>query len=275
MKFNLLTKAYMLGGIFLSILTLSCKKSFTTSDVFISKQWNVTLSAAYTIPANAGRTEHAVSLLYLMDNNQLNYDIYFDVAPNNSDIPTSVKLYTGAAAENGTLLLDLKNAAFSGNKVKGSIQLDQAMANVLLNSGLSFYMVIGSNQIANGLVRGQVDNPEVYVADLNLTPYSSSVNTTATGTAYLRILSGSTITLSSQIVVNGVPANDVLTAAHIHKASDASAVYVPLANSAADFNKVISTTLTSSLSASLQADNLFLDVHSQSYPNGLLKATIR
>jgi hypothetical protein len=274
MKFNLLTKGYMLGGICLSILIFSCKKNFTTSDTFIIKQWNVALSASYTIPANAGRTDHAVSLLYLMDNNQLYYDIYFDVAPNNGDTPTAVKLYTGAAAENGTLLLDLKNAAFSGNKVKGSIQLNQATANGLLVSGLSFYMVIGSTQITNGLVRGQVDNPEVYAADLNLAPYSSSVNTTATGTAYLRIVSGSTIALSSQIVVNGVPANDVLTAAHIHKTSDGSTV-LALANSAADFNKAISTTLTSALSASLQADNLFLDVHSQLYPNGLLKATIR
>lgn len=255
----------------LLLISVSCTKKTYTSDVFIKKQWQIFMSATYTIPANAGRTDHAVATMYLTDDNQLYYDVYFDANLGSGDTPSAVKLYTGTAAENGALLIDLHNGAFSGGEVKGNVAVDATMANKLIN-GTDMYMQVASSQIAAGLVRGQIDKKVVAAYDIDLAKYSNTVSTTATGKAYIRILSDNT--LSTQVVVNNLPAGDALTTAHIHKTTDNSTA-VTLASTAADFNKAVTTTVTAALAASLTTDNLYVDVHSTLYPTGLLKGIIR
>lgn len=266
------SKAYFLL-IALVLVSISCTKKTYTSDVFIRKQWQVSMSAAFTVPANPGRTDHAVATLYVTSDNQLYYDVYFDANLNTGDTPTSVKLYNGAAAENGTLLLDLHNGTFTNREVKGNLPLDDATATKLLAAGNNvIYMQVNSAMVTTGLVRGQIDKAITAAYDIDLAKYSSTVNTTATGKAYIRVLADNSV--SYQVVVNNLPTNDTLTLSHIHKTSDNSTVLV-LAASAADFNKVMGTTVTAALAASLNTDNLYVDAHSTQYPSGLLKGTIR
>ncbi|MBB6238335.1 hypothetical protein HDC90_002968 [Pedobacter sp. AK013] len=135
----------------------SCKKETYTSDIYIKKQWKVDLSATKIIPAIANRTDHAVAVLYLMDNNELHYDVYFDQPLQNGDTPSSVKINLGASTANGSLLIDLKNPAFNGNREsKGSLTVDAQTAVAL--STQSAYLVVASQQQNAGLVRGQVNN---------------------------------------------------------------------------------------------------------------------
>jgi len=252
----------------------ACKKKTYTSDSFIVKQWPVMMSALYTIPGNTSRAEHAVAELSLMSDNQLYYDVYFDSGVNSSDIPGSIQLFSGSAVENGTLLLDLHNGTFDSNReVKGNVTVDAATAAKLLSSTANLYMQVNSAQIPAGLVRGQMDKTITAAYDVALTKYSSTVNTTATGTAYIRVFSDNN--LAYQVVINNQPAGDVLTAAHIHKTLDNS-ILTTLAVSASDFNKPITTTTAvGTVVTSLSTDNLYIDVHSMLYGGGLLKGIIR
>ncbi|NMN37075.1 CHRD domain-containing protein [Pedobacter sp. SG908] len=135
----------------------ACKKEVYTSEIYIRKQWKVDLSAAKITPTIAGRTDHAVAVLYLMDNNELHYDVYFDQPLQNGDVPGAVKINLGAAGANGAVLIDLKNPAFDTNREsKGSLIIDAQTANALTNQ--SNYLVVVSQQQAAGLVRGQVNN---------------------------------------------------------------------------------------------------------------------
>lgn len=134
---------------------MSCKKDVFKSDIFIKKEWKADLTTSNVIPAVSGRTDHAVAVIYLMDNNQLSYNIYFDKPFENGDNATSAKLYTGSATENGTVLLDLKNSVFNAQReVSGILTLDEVVMQKLQSE--SVYVQVGSTQKVNGLVRGQL-----------------------------------------------------------------------------------------------------------------------
>lgn len=258
----------------LFMLCSSCKKELYTSDVFIAKQWKVELSAAYTVPTLAGRTDHAVALIFLMSNNELHYDIYFDKPFGVGDSPTQAKLYLGAAAENGVLLADLKNGAFDGNReVKGFIPADAAMIESLKATGSAarpIYLQVNSTQQPNGMVRGQIDKTVKQAFDVDLVKYNAGVNTTTTGKVYFRVMGDNSLVYN--VAVNNVPATDGLTSAHIHQVAD-DALLMTLATSAADFNKAI-TLSSASVPAAFATGVLYVDAHSTLYPAGLLKGNM-
>lgn len=136
----------------------SCKKDNDyISEVFIKKEWKVDLSTTKVVPQVSGRTDHAVAVLYLMDNNELHYYIYFDQALQAGDSPTTAKLSLGSATQNGTVLIDLQNPAFNtARESKGKITLNEATITSLLSQSL--YLQVASTQQSAGLVRGQVNN---------------------------------------------------------------------------------------------------------------------
>ncbi|MBT2562182.1 CHRD domain-containing protein [Pedobacter sp. ISL-68] len=155
---NLFTlRRYFLMPALALLFFTSCKKDIYTSEIYIKKQWKVDLSTSKITPAIADRTDHAVAVLYLMDNNELHYDVYFDQPLQNGDTAGAVKINLGAAGTNGVLLIDLKNPAFDANREsKGSLTIDAQTANALISQ--STYLVVVSQQQAAGLVRGQVNN---------------------------------------------------------------------------------------------------------------------
>ena len=134
----------------------ACKKDTYTSEIFIKKQWKVDLSASKVLPAISGRTDHAVAMVYLMDNMEVHYDIYFDKALENNDTPGSAKIYLGTETTSGTVFIDLKTPAFNTNReASGSVGVDAAMATKLQSEKI--YLQISSTQQPNGLVRGQLN----------------------------------------------------------------------------------------------------------------------
>ncbi len=134
---------------------ISCKKDVFKSDIFIKKEWKIDLTTTNVIPAISGGTDHAVAILYLMDNKQLSYNVYFDKPFENGDNAISAKLYTGSPTENGTLLLDLKNGSFNAQReINGILNLDDVIIQKLQNE--SVYMQVTSSQKTDGLVRGQL-----------------------------------------------------------------------------------------------------------------------
>lgn len=139
-------------------LFTSCKKDTDyISEVFIKKEWKVDLSTTKVIPQVTGRTDHAVAVLYLMDNNELHYYIYFDQALQAGDSPTMAKISLGNATQNGTVLIDLQNPAFNtARESRGKINLNEATITSLLSQ--SVYLQVASTQQNAGLVRGQVNN---------------------------------------------------------------------------------------------------------------------
>jgi len=134
----------------------ACKKDTYTSEIFIKKQWKVELSASKVLPAISGRTDHAVAMVYLMDNMEVHYDIYFDKAPENNDTPGSAKIYLGTETTSGAVFIDLKTPPFNANReTSGSVGVDAATATKLQSEKI--YLQISSAQQPNGLVRGQLN----------------------------------------------------------------------------------------------------------------------
>lgn len=156
MKFNHFKKWCMLGAMYLLIFITSCKKKFIESDIFVKKQWKVELSASKVLPAISGRTDHAVAMVYLMDNRELHFDIYFDKAVENNDTPGEAKLFLGPDGATGSLFIDLKSPAFNTQReTKGSVTIDAATASKLQTEKV--YLQISSAQQPAGLVRGQLN----------------------------------------------------------------------------------------------------------------------
>jgi len=141
-----------------SMFLAACNKDDDyISEVFIKKEWKVDLSTSKVIPQIANRTDHAVAVLYLMDNNELHYYIYFDQALAAGDSPTAAKLSLGNSTQNGAVLIDLQNPSFNAaRECKGKIALNEATVTSLLSQSL--YLQVASSQQNAGLVRGQVNN---------------------------------------------------------------------------------------------------------------------
>ncbi|WP_229685096.1 CHRD domain-containing protein [Pedobacter zeae] len=154
---NLITlKRYCLMPALAMLFFSGCKKDTYTSDVFVKKQWKVDLSASKVLPAISGRTDHAVAMVYLMDNMEVHYDIYFDKALENNDTPGNAKIYLGAETTSGAVFIDLKTPAFNAEReTKGSVPVDAATATKLQSEKI--YLQISSVQQPNGLVRGQLN----------------------------------------------------------------------------------------------------------------------
>ncbi|WP_443943671.1 CHRD domain-containing protein [Pedobacter sp. AW1-32] len=137
-------------------LSISCKKDNVSSDVYIRKQWTVYLSANSIVPQITGRLDHAVASIYLMDNNELYYYIYFDTAIQNGDVPGSAAIYYGASGQNGQVLINFNGSSFnSSGENDGMVALSTEMANSLV-AQTSIYLNVSSAQYPSGLVRGQM-----------------------------------------------------------------------------------------------------------------------
>lgn len=269
-------KLYYVSFVFFcvaSVTMFSCTKNKQESNEFLVREWRVDMNTGYTIPSNSSKTAHAWSLLYLMDNNKLYYDIYFNVPSSPAETPSAVEIYKGTAVDNGVLFKTITTAAFNNDKTGGMLQLTKDESDSLKANG-NYYMLIKTTQSPQGLVRGQVNKTVSYSLDVDLLPsnITPSPSTTATGKAYIRILTDNSIV--SKVVINNLPAGDSLyTSAIINTASSAS-VY-SLADVAADFNQPRTVLSTAAIVASIKADALSVIVKSKLYPNGLLKGTIR
>lgn len=243
------------------LLATACKKD-PTSEEFIVRFWNLDLKASNMVPAVTGKGDHAVCLLYLSDNKDLYYDLYFDsLGP--AELPGQIAIFAGSPTVNGTQILAFPNVNYTGVKSKGKLRLTQSQADSL--STLSTYLTVVSKSSPAGLVRGQLDKKIVFAADVALTG-----TTAAAGTAILRATEDNI--LHYNLKVTGVAGDDQLQAAHIHKGTEISLV---LATVDTAYNRPMSATITAAYLTTLNNDALQVDVHSKNFVNGLLKGIIR
>ena len=101
------------------------------------------------------------------------------------------------------------------------------------------------------------------------------VNTTATGTAHLRLTADRT--LYSKVIVEDLEAGDALRFSHVH--SGATGVNGPveifLCHTADDFGKNIVTTLTEAQYNLLLNGACYVNAHSNFHPPGLVRGQVR
>jgi hypothetical protein len=154
---NLFTiRRYFLMPALALLFFTSCKKDVYTSEIYVRKQWKADLSTTNIIPAISGRTDHAVATVYLMDNNELHYYIYFDKPLNSGDSPTTAVINIGTAGVNGAPLIKLDASSFNEKRENdGKVTLSADAATSLV-SQTAIYLQVSSSQQPNGLVRGQM-----------------------------------------------------------------------------------------------------------------------
>lgn len=154
---NLFTlKRHCLMPALVLLFFTSCKKDVYTSEIYIKKQWKADLSTTNIIPAISGRTDHAVATVYLMDNNELHYYIYFDKPLSSGDSPTTAVINIGAAGANGTPLIKLDASSFNDKRENDGKVIISAEAAASLVAQAALYLQVSSAQQPSGLVRGQM-----------------------------------------------------------------------------------------------------------------------
>ncbi|ATL48707.1 hypothetical protein COR50_16915 [Chitinophaga caeni] len=235
---------------------------------FVMKFWNVQLSGANVVPSSEGNNSHAYALLYLRDDYQLYYDIYFDSLSKGSS-PGVVEIRMGNAIENGETILTL-DGNFQDGKLKGNVDFPKSLADSAINND-AYITVAGAGNGA--LARGQLAKEVVYTLDLPLTgdQVVPGVSTTATGTAYLRITEDFSVYFA--IDCKNVPAGETLTGAHLHSAT--GDMLFNFASGPADFNVPKSGEGSNDILNALKKDAVYIDVHSDQHPDGLLRGNLR
>ncbi|WP_291912396.1 CHRD domain-containing protein [Chitinophaga sp. CB10] len=217
------------------------------------------------VPATPGNGASASALLYLRDDYQLYYDIYFDSLPAGIT-PEGVELRIGGPVENASSSLITITGAFTGKKLKGNMAVSPAAADSLIKT--PGYMVITSKSAPTGLVRGQLDKKIVYAVDVDLTAVAAN---NASGRLSLRMTEDNMAWYA--IDVKNQPAGDVLKETHVH--TPAGATVLKLAGTAADYGKQLNMSITGEPLRALKSDPLYVDVHSTLFPNGLIRGTLR
>lgn len=239
------------------------------------KEWTVPLSALNENPAPADRTETGTAKLQLYDDNTLKYDVTVNGLAT-GDAFTGGHLHAGDPVTNGPVILSL-DPQFTGNRATGTVTIPRES---LVDSiqGNNIYVNFHTNQVASGLIRGQLDKTLEWVKDVALTGDNEvpAVSTTANGTAILRMTSDKM--LFYRVDVNDVDVGDAVTAAHIHTgAADANGdVLQGLAASADDFGVVKSVQLDDAVYNAIKGtDALYVNVHSTNHPDGIIRGQIR
>lgn len=248
---------------------VGCKKD-PESDLFVKKLWNIQMKGINVVPATPGNGASASALLYLRDDYQLYYDIYFDSLPAGIT-PDGIDIRIGGPVENNAAALLTITGTFTGNKLKGNMAMPKEVADSLMKT--SAYMTITSKSAPGGLVRGQLDKKVSWTMDVNLTPGQvvPAANNSASARLSMRLMEDNTLFYA--IDVNGIPSGDVLKEAHIHTPVGAS--LLKLTSTAADYNKQLSMSVTGEPQRALKSDPLYVDVHSTLFPNGLVRGTLR
>ncbi|HSB92598.1 MAG TPA: CHRD domain-containing protein [Flavitalea sp.] len=272
-------KLYPTSALILALLsTASCSddKDDPIVTPSVVKEWTVPLSAANENPAPAGRTEAGTAELQLLSDNSLKYTLTVTGLKADDQLSTA-HLHTGDVITSGPVVLPL-DPTFTGGNATGTVNgLRSSLVDSLKSASNEIYVNIHSTQVGSGLVRGQLNTnvemaSEVALSGANEVP---AVNTTAAGMATLRLTSDKK--LYSKITVEGLEANDTLTAAHIHPGGVGSngGVLQGIYGSAAEFGTTRIIDVPDSIITKLKTDSLYVNAHSKRHPAGIIRGQIR
>lgn len=236
--------------------------------------FEIPLSTKLENPAPPGRSETGLLTMQLYRDNTLRYNFKVDNLAS-GDALTMAHFHTGDPVTNGPVILPFP--AWTGNTSSGTLTLRQSLADSLKNSSNDIYFNVHSTQYPGGLVRGTVNSDLLLAETINMSGVNEvpPVVTTATGVALLRLTVDRK--LYSKVTVSNMPPGDALTMAHIHRGATGvnGAVLVPLAATAADFNISKMTQLDEATAAALRNEALYVNAHSTTWPDGVIRGQIR
>ncbi|WP_205512875.1 CHRD domain-containing protein [Longitalea arenae] len=241
----------------------------------IVREWHVDIKAVNEVPAPPGRNEEGDASIELLSDNSLKYNLHIhNLSP--SDQLTNAHIHTGDAGTSGGILIPF-NPSFTGAGTMGIVTgLRQGQIDTLLSRPV--YVNVHSQQAPAGIARGQLDKEVVLARDIALTGANEvpPVNTTATGTAILRLTHDKV--LYSIVTVNNLESNDTLTVAHIHPgaAGTNGPPLIFLANNINDFGVLkISNPLDDAMYNQLINNPMYVNAHSRRHGPGLVRGQIR
>ena len=214
--------------------------------------------------------------MQLLSDNSFKYTI----AVNNlkaDDQLVNAHLHTGDVITSGPVVLPFEPTFTGGNSTGTITGLRQSLVDSLKDASNDIYVNVHSTQVGSGLVRGQLNTTVDMAADVALSGANEvqPVNTTATGKAMLRLTTDKK--LYSKITVEGLEANDTLTAAHIHPGGVGTngGVLQGIYGSAAEFGTTKIIDVPDSVVTRLKNDSLYVNAHSKRHPAGIIRGQIR
>lgn len=250
----------------------SCNNDDNDNDPVLI--FEIPLSTKLENPAPAGRSETGLLTMQLYADNTLRYSFRVDNLAG-GDALTMAHFHTGDPVTNGPVILPFP--AWTGNSSNGTLTLRKSLADSLKNRSNDIYFNVHSTQVPSGLVRGTVNSDLLLAETVNLSGVNEvpPVVTTATGVALLRLTVDRK--LYSKVTVSNLPGGDALTMAHIHRGAAGvnGNVLVPLCANAADFGISKMTQLDEPTASALRTEALYVNAHSTTWPNGVVRGQIR
>lgn len=236
--------------------------------------FEIPLSTKMENPAPSGRSETGLLTMQLYADNRLTYSFKVDNLAS-GDALTMAHFHTGDPVTNGPIILPFPS--WTGNTSSGTLTLRKSLADSLKNRNNDIYFNVHSTQHSAGLVRGTVNSDLLLAETVNMSGVNEvpPVVTTATGVALLRLTVDRK--LYSKVTVTDLPGADALTMAHIHRGATGANgnVLVLLCATAADFGISKMTQLDEATASALRTEALYVNAHSTTWPNGVVRGQIR
>jgi hypothetical protein len=255
----------------------SCSKSSSSSNTpTVTKHWDIIMNAKFEVPAPSGRSETGTAALDLYSDMTMKYTINVTGLASGDGL-TAAHIHTGDPMTGGPVILGF-NPTFTNGIATGQVSVRSTLADSLKNGTADFYVNVHSTQVPGGLLRGQLNNPVVFAADISMVGANEvpPVVTTASGMALLRLTTDKT--LYAKVTVTGLEAGDVLTASHIHAAATGvnGSVIVPLSAISSDFGVELKfPNITDANVTLITTGQVYVNAHSINHPAGLIRGQIR
>jgi len=291
MKNSFLLKKSILSNIlfltvFTSLLLLGCGGDSGGSGPIIPinppatlvETFQIDLSAQYSIPANTSSNATGMVTLELFSDNSLKYTITISGMAN-ADVLTTAHIHMGDLVSTGIIsmtLVDGTNRTFNGNTASGTINISNQDKNIL--QGDDVYLNVHSNNYPAGLARGSIDEDIDFAMDIDLSPSNNVpplMGRSETGTTFLRLSSESVLYYKINII--DLDMSDALKSAHLHTgmADETGPVFQTLAVDPSDFEVTKSFLMNEADRMTFLTDYLYVNVHTDQEPAGLMRGQIR
>lgn len=260
------------------LLTLGCNNDDDSITKILLQSFDIELNTSNSIPTVTGRNETGNITMNLFDDNSLEFTITINNL-SSTDALSASHVHTGDLVSTGSVeitLVDGSDITFSGNTASGTIILTANQISVL--QGSDVYVNVHSTDIPMGLVRGQIDKIISNAYNVALSPLNEVppiMGRSEEGNAHFRLVGS---TMYYKVTVTNLDKTDAISGGHIHEGSSTvnGGVLIDLEisdNDQLDVTKSI--TLSSVELDKVNNDELYVNIHSNQVPSGLLRGQIR
>ena len=256
-------------------ISSSCnKKNDYTSVVEVIREWNFTISSFNVNAATLSTPTTATFHMVVLGDSSLRYDVKLD---SSSETINSLQIKLGDPVTDGALLLNLPIRIY-GTYAYGTLPgVSGSVIASLLDDKTEKYINVSSGNAPNGLVRGQLNSEVVLATNVPLSGTSvvPAVNTTTSGTAYIRMTSDKM--LYSKIVITADDPTDPVTTATLNKGASGvnGSVIASLVASPTDFGVGKKTTVSAADYATILSNNTYVIVNSGMNAGGKLRGQVK